>query len=414
MHLLMNKFTKRCRCLGALTCLLFSVNAVAQIETIPTTDGQATLNILVEYPSSGNQTKTPVIILAGGVFADRDGITDAGDIAGYPESYLLFRQLSQLLLTMGFIVVRYDQRGINGNIFSCEKGTKLTYEKYIKQCIDSKIRSVVTPQSIQADIESVFKFASQLKAANTKKIYALGHSEASLHFATLIGEKRITLAGVIFIAGILEAPAKAAEWQAIDRFVEALPSLDENNDGLVTNIEISRAFLDNRSAMSQQTQNGEALFRSPTGSWKLSDPIVFRNWISKLLYVPYVASMDIPDANKTGFTSVVSGVDVTWASRGWMLGIIKDTKPTVDRLDSYRGKGLFIFLSLDSQLSVPRQIAAIEKSKFGLAHNAKIVTINGFGHLLGKLPGKGPVDPQAMNEVSAAIRAWLPASMQSR
>ena len=392
---------------------LFWACAHAEIVVIPTADKSATLNVLVEYPTPKKVGRYPVLVLTGGVFTDRDGITDWGDLASEQNTTFLLRQLSQRLRIMGFIVVRYDQRGINGNIFNCKTGEKLSFKTYIDQCVDSSIRSKVTIQNIQADYESVFKFAGTLKAADTKKMYALGYSEASMHISTLIGAKRIAPAGVIFIAGIAESPSTHAEWQAIGRFAEALRLIDDDNDGIVTNTEISRAFRDKRSALSQQTQNGEQLFLSPTGSWKLDDLKPFKDWIEKLLYKPFVATMNISSADKVAFTSNVGGLEVTIASRGWMLGRINDKIQTIDRLDLFAGRGLFIFFSLDSQISVARQIAAIEKSKFSLAHKAKVITINGFGHVFGKLPGVGPVEPQAMKEVSAAIRAWLPASIQS-
>jgi hypothetical protein len=395
-------------------CIFVSMHATAQLTTIPTADKQATLNILVEYPEHGAKgKKKPVVVLAGGVFTDRDGITDLGEVASEKNTSFLFKQLSQQLLSMGFIVIRYDQRGINGNIFTCEKGVKLSFETYIKKCVDSKVRSTVTLQNTRADYESVFNFASRLKTIDAKKIYVLGHSEASLHIATLIGEKRISPIGTIFIAGLVESPSKHAEWQAIGRFVEALPLLDEDKDGVVTNAEIQKAFRERKSALSQQTQNGEQLFLSPTGSWKLNDLKSFQDRIDQLLYKPLLASMNVPNPSNSAFTSTISSVEVTFASREWMLGRMSDNQRVIDRLDSFSGKGLFIFFSLDSQISVARQIAAIEKSKFSLAHKAKVITINGFGHVFGKLPGVGPVEPQAMNEVSAAIRAWLPASIQS-
>ena len=393
---------------------LFCACVHAQIVVIPTADKSTTLNVLVEYPTPKKIGKYPVIVLAGGVFTDRDGITDPGDIASKKSTTFLLRQLSQQLSMMGFIVVRYDQRGINGNIFNCKTGEKLSFKTYIDQCVDNNIRSKVTLQNIQADYESVFKFAETLEAANTKKMYALGHSEASMHISTLIGAKRIAPTGVVFIAGIAESPSTHLEWQAVDRFVEGLPSLDEDNNGVVTNNEVHKAFQENKSVLSQQAKNGEQLFLSPTGFWKLSDLKPFRNQVEHFLHKPFLATMDIPNANAVALTSTLSGIEVTIASRGWMLGRAKDTVCVVDHLNLYAGKGLFIFFSLDSQLSVARQIAAIEKSKFSLARKAKVITINGFGHVFGKLPGVGPVEPQAMNEVSAAIRAWLPASIQSR
>lgn len=392
---------------------IFFASAHAQTVAIQTADKSSTLNVLVEYPAQKTAGKRPVIVLTGGVFTDRDGITDLGDFASEKNTTFLFRQLSQRLRMMGFIVVRYDQRGIHGNIFNCKTGEKLSFKTYVDQCVDNNIRSKVTLKNIQADYESVFKFAGALKAANKKKIYALGHSEAAIHIATLIGEKRITPAGIIFIAGIAESPSAHAEWQAVDRFAEALPLLDDNRDGIVTNAEISHGFQDNRSALSQQTQNGEQVFRSPTGSWKLDDLRPFKDWVQKLVYKPFVATLKIPNADNVAFTSKVGGIEVAIASRGWLLGRINDTTQVIDRLDVFDGRGLFIFFSLDSQISVARQIASIEKSKFSLNHKAKIVTINGFGHVFGKLPGVGPIEPKAMDEVSSAIRAWLPPTIRA-
>ncbi len=382
--------------------------------SIPTSDKSTTLRVQVEYPPQKRSGKYPVVVVAGGMFSDRDGITDAGEIGGDVLPFLLFRQLSKQLLTMGFVVVRYDQRGISGNVYSCREGMTLAFSDYIMQCVDNKVRAKVNPKNIREDIESVFSYAAQLRGVDPNNIYVLGHSEASLHMSALIEEKRIAPVGLIFIAGIAESPARHLQWQAIDRFVDALPQADKNKDGIITNEEIHSLFMDERSVVNQQCQNCEKAFLSPTGSWRANDLAHVRSRAEPIIYKDFFAYVNVSNTDDHIVVYTISSTKVTYASLSWLSDRFNDKKPVIEKLDAYRGKGLFIFLSLDSQISVSRQIAAIEKSKFGLSHKAKIVTIDGFGHLLGKTPGKGPVDPQAMNEVSAAIRAWLPVSIQSR
>ena len=106
---------------------LFCTHAHAQIVAFPTADKSTTLNVLVEYPSLKNIGKYPVVVFGGGLFADRDDIFNSGDAANDPGSTFLFGQLSQRFKAMGFIVVQYDQRGINGNMFTFGKGVKLCH-----------------------------------------------------------------------------------------------------------------------------------------------------------------------------------------------------------------------------------------------------------------------------------------------
>lgn len=391
----------------AVSAVCFMTAANANIITVPTADKMATLNIIVDRPSPNKlNAKLPVIVFAGGVFTDRDCITGSGNADGSSSNYFLFEMLSQRLTKLGFVVVRYDQRGINGNIFTCVKGEKLAVDKYLAKCVDSKVRSTTAAQNIRTDYETVFNFAKQLKNVNTNAMYALGHSEGTLHVSRLVEEKRINPVGIILLAGIAESPANHAKWQAIDRFIEALPAIDKDKDGIITNQEIHEAFADKKSVFSTQTNNIESVFISPSGSWRLGDLSTLRGRLLQQIYTPFFNSVNVKNADTEGLPSKLESYDFNMASRGWLLDRMTDTTPLVNRLDKFPGTVLAIFFTLDVQISLPRQLEAFRQSKIGRTKRFSTITFNGYGHTLGKLAYGGKVEQKAIDDVSTAIKVW--------
>lgn len=390
-----------------LSAVFFMASASASVITVPTADKQATLNIVVDRPALNKlYAPAPVIVFAGGVFTDRDCITGSGNADGSSDNYFLFAMLAKRLTKLGFVVVRYDQRGINGNVFTCVKGEKQAINKYLAKCVDSNVRSMVTASNMHADYETVFNFARQLKDINVNTMYALGHSEGAVHISKLVEERRIKPVGIIFVAGVAESPATHIKWQTFDRFLEALFLADGDKDGVITNQEIHHIFLDKKSIFSTQITNLESIFMSPTGSWQLADLSTLRLKLEQQIYAPLFNNVNVKNADKVGALGTFETFDVTVASRAWILDRMNDRTPVANRLDKFPGAVIALFFSLDVQISVPKQLDAFNKSKIGRSKRFSTITFNGYGHTLGKLAYGGKVEQKAIDDVSTAIKVW--------
>jgi len=113
---------------------------------IQTRDGRAQLTGQVDLPSPGRgPARYPfVLMVPGGWFMDRDGFM--GGLG--TERDLIYRDLGKDLLSAGFAVVRYDNRGVRCNEMTmppCPKGSgEPEFSRhYLSACVDPDVRQTV-------------------------------------------------------------------------------------------------------------------------------------------------------------------------------------------------------------------------------------------------------------------------------
>jgi pimeloyl-ACP methyl ester carboxylesterase len=387
-----------------LSCLIWLKTADAQVFKILATDSAATLNTVVDYPTIHKDQKYPVIVLVGGTFSERDGITEAAIMdTNKVKDYMAFRLLAVALADTGFIVVRYDPRGINGSRANCINGRLLSAKEYYNKCVDSKVRTTVTPQNFRADFIKVYEYAMQLNHVEKQRVYLMGHSEASIHMAKAIEEKKITPAGLIILAGIAESPAAHVRWQFVDRIVDLFPTIDEDGNGLVTNEEIEFAFQNKNSLLSKLITGTAVGYYSPVGSWKLKYLEPARSYLYKTFYRSIVNALSVGDPEKTPLFANDGGQQFVISSNALMLARANDDTPVIRRLAQYQKPTLWIFLSKDTQVDVSRQFLAISKEYETTPSHIKLLKLNGFGHALGSQGSGGKIEPKAIEQVVSAV-----------
>lgn len=140
-------------------------------------------------PTSAPATPLPAVILVGGSGTfDRDGVMFGIPIVG---------QLAAAIADAGFVVVRYDKRGIGQSGGRAESATLADYAE---------------------DLRAAVKFVSRRKDVDGRRIAVVGYSEGGA--VTLLAaakERRITAVGLIAASGvtgaelILEQQAHALE-----------------------------------------------------------------------------------------------------------------------------------------------------------------------------------------------------------
>jgi pimeloyl-ACP methyl ester carboxylesterase len=395
-----------------LALLLISsfLSASASTLVIPTDDKSSHLNIEVDMPKSNKNKSHPVIVMMGGTFSDRDGLTSATEMdSSRINDYMLHRVLSSRLTRAGFIVVRYDPRGVNGSRASCRLGQLLPADIYYQECIDSKIRTTVTPKNFRADFKQVFDFATTINGADKQQIFVLGHSEGSLHLSVLVEEKKIAPAGAIFLTGVAGSPAALNQWQIVDRVVALFPSIDKDMDGFVTNQEIDVAAADKTTLFSKLTYGKPNAYYAPGGSWMLKHLKSARQYLNQTLYQGILNGYETyANPESTPLISIENGQQYVMASQLWMKSRATDNTPVISRLATYSKPVLYIFMSEDSQISNEIQLKQIQDASKKQRTEIKAVTIKGYGHTLGLLPFGGKVEPKAVAQVVDSIMAWLP------
>jgi pimeloyl-ACP methyl ester carboxylesterase len=138
-------------------------------------------------PAQASEAKLPAVVLVGGSGpADRDGV-----VFGIP----VLGQIAGALADGGFIVVRYDKRGIGQSGGRAEAASLADYAE---------------------DVRAAIKMLENRKDVDPKRIAVIGHSEGGLvALMAAAKEKRIGAVGLVATPGITGAEVVLAQQQRL-------------------------------------------------------------------------------------------------------------------------------------------------------------------------------------------------------
>ena len=138
-------------------------------------------------PAQASATRLPSVVLVGG-----SGPTDRDSLAfGIP----ILGQIAGALADAGFIVVRYDKRGIGQSGGRAEAASLVDYAE---------------------DVRAAVKMLAERKDADAKRIAVIGHSEGGLvALMAAAKEKRIAAVGLIATPGSTGADIVLAQQQRL-------------------------------------------------------------------------------------------------------------------------------------------------------------------------------------------------------
>jgi pimeloyl-ACP methyl ester carboxylesterase len=138
-------------------------------------------------PAQASEAKLPAVVLVGGSGpADRDGV-----VFGIP----VLGQIAGALADAGFIVVRYDKRGIGQSGGRAEAASLADYAE---------------------DVRAAIKMLENRKDVDPKRIAVIGHSEGGLvALMAAAKEKRIGAVGLVATPGITGAEVVLAQQQRL-------------------------------------------------------------------------------------------------------------------------------------------------------------------------------------------------------
>ncbi|PYR43028.1 MAG: hypothetical protein DMF95_26885 [Acidobacteria bacterium] len=138
-------------------------------------------------PAQAGATRLPAVVLVGGSGpADRDSVVFGVPVLG---------QIAGALADAGFIVVRYDKRGIGQSGGRAESASLADYSE---------------------DVRATIKVLADRKDVDPKRIAAIGHSEGGLvALMAAAKDKRIGAVGLIATPGITGADIVLAQQQRL-------------------------------------------------------------------------------------------------------------------------------------------------------------------------------------------------------
>jgi alpha-beta hydrolase superfamily lysophospholipase len=120
-------------------------------------------------PDRGKPPFAAIVLVHG------SGRTDRNETIG-PNA--VFLQLSNALSNDGYVVLRYDKRGVGGSGGAQTSGTR---------------------DQLLADVEAAFAFASAQSDVDPKRVYLLGHSEGG-ELVPTVATRQAKVAGIILMA----------------------------------------------------------------------------------------------------------------------------------------------------------------------------------------------------------------------
>lgn len=155
-------------------------------EKVITIKGRYDLEGTMIIPEKPGQEKYPVVIIvAGSGEIDRNGT-----IAKAKLELGLYKDIAQLISSLGFITVRYDKRGVGES-----KGSYLNTGMW----------------DLVDDIESIIEYVKSEPMVDSSKIILLGHSEGCTLITAV--NSRNPVSGLVYLAGAAESIEEALERQ---------------------------------------------------------------------------------------------------------------------------------------------------------------------------------------------------------
>lgn len=194
--------------------------------SIPSHGGWSLRGMLAVPSGAGPQTPAVVLLHMSGAFGMDEDMPAALTHDGRPAK--LFKQVSDALARAGFVVIRYDKRGVLS--WDAETGTER---------MDHKVFDGLTVEDLTKDAAAAVRFVRSTPGGSGRRVLLLGQSEGTV-LAPLVA-KLEPVDGLVLMGAMARRLDELMRHQIVDRRVEwALRILDEDKDSLLSRWEASR------------------------------------------------------------------------------------------------------------------------------------------------------------------------------
>ena len=210
----------------------YSTSAIAQpfIETVKYRDlvidlgnGGLKTNAQLTVPAVGNGPFPGVLLIAGSGIRDMNESLDYIRIDNHTGSKVYpptpFFQIAEYLSERGFVVLRYDKRGIG------ENGTIL----------DSDAWGNLTFNDLKQDAEKALAVLAQQPEVDPDRITVLGHSEGTVIAPRVAIDNTTKVRNLVLMGAAAQNVYELGYFQNVDlKVLYAEKVLDRNHDGLLS------------------------------------------------------------------------------------------------------------------------------------------------------------------------------------
>jgi predicted esterase len=242
-------------------------------------------NAQLTIPAIGNGPFPGVLLIHGSGAVDMnetEGYIHIDNTTGskiYPSAQLFF-EIAQYLSERGFVVLKYDKRGVSSNY----------------TILDTNIWGNATANDYIQDGKKALNVLLQQPEVDPKRINIIGHSEGTLYAPRVAIDNSTNVKNIILMAVLASNPTKVVEYyQAVSLPLEyASQVLDRNKTGMISiqqiaNDPLLRQLLVPSSVMINfwRTNNTETITTTLAKDFGTSDYINIEKQLKPLLVKAY-------------------------------------------------------------------------------------------------------------------------------
>jgi alpha-beta hydrolase superfamily lysophospholipase len=351
-------------------------------------------NAQLTIPAVGNGPFPSVLLIHG------SGATDMNETAGYihidnttgskiyPSAQPFF-EIAQYLSERGFVVLKYDKRGVGANY----------------TILDTNIWENATANDYIQDSKKALNVLLQQPEVDPKRISIIGHSEGTVYAPRVAIDNSTNVKNIILIGVLAQNPVKAVEYyQDVSLPLEyASQVLDRNKTGMISiqqiaNDPLLRQFLVPSSVM--RTNNTEAITTALAKDLGTSGYISIEKQLKPLLVKGYenITSFKSLKCNHPGVCPVL------WKS-------LSSVTPNLDIIGNVSKSTGVLILNGENDTQTPVQQAFLLQQRLTDVNHPDhtLITYPDLGHLFYPSSqwktGIGPIQQYVL----ADIYSWLEA-----
>ncbi len=367
----------------------------AQLETIKSREisiilENGTLGTKAELtvPASGIGPYPAVLLIPGSGVADRNEYLPP-EVSGVAGGSKPFWQIAEYLSERGFVVLKYDKRGVSENA----------------TVINADLLGNATIHSLQRDAESALEVLLQRPEVDKTDITVLGHSEGAVIAPRLavFGENSDSIKNVVMLGASAQKLYDLVIEKTNQKILDARNLWDTNRDGLLS-IEEVIVFPDAQLTVPiSDTSNSNYNNSNPSSNDSLSFSIA-----KPQQWYPGIDSnddnfIDIENEMAPFAQMLLSQID----SDPWYISH-KEISPTINLLGNLTHKDILIMQGENDVQTTLEQALLLEQKLTEIRHpDHTLKTYPGLGHTFFPQQGPNELLGPIQDYVLADLHIWL-------
>ncbi len=353
-------------------------------------------------PDVGNGPFPAVLLIHGSGATDRDEYLPPM-VTGTGNESRPFWQIAEYLSERGFVVLRYDKRGIG------ENGTILDLNSYAN----------ATVQQFQSDAEAALNVLIQQPEVDTGRITIIGHSEGAIIAPRIAAERPEDIQNIVLMSAAAQPISEIVSYQLVNRTLFfANQDWDSNRDGFlsleevfalpdapltipsISNNDTSTTPSNATAATNNDNSNGSNMVA--TSPLNLTTAVPLQQWVPGI------------DANNDNMIDIAQELLpfrlaelAEFEAIPWFQSH-NQINSTIDIIENLNSTNILI-LQGESDIQTPlEQALLLEQKLTGAGHpDHMLITYPGLGHTF--YPAQGSVQPLGpiKEYVLSDLHSWL-------